>query len=105
MRGGGSASAVAPSLHRATLLVWVLGAIHTLGAGSDAASSWLRAFVLAPAIPIVYLFVLRTLGGRRPPDSPAVPGRPEPTGSDPHTRPAREPRARGGTAALAEERA
>jgi sulfoxide reductase heme-binding subunit YedZ len=51
-------------LHRATILVWVLGAVHTLGAGSDAATVWLRAFVLAPAVPIVYLFVLRLLGGR-----------------------------------------
>lgn len=52
-------------LHRATVLVWVLGAIHTLSAGSDAATLWLRAFVLVPAVPIVFLFVLRVLGGRR----------------------------------------
>jgi len=50
--------------HRATVLVWVLGVIHTLGAGSDAATQWLRAFVLLPAIPIVYLTVLRILQGR-----------------------------------------
>ena len=48
-------------LHRATLLVWVLGAVHTLGAGSDAATPWLRALVMLPAIPIVYLFVMRIL--------------------------------------------
>ena len=52
-------------LHRATLLVWVLGVVHTLGAGSDAATPWLRAFVLAPAIPIAYLIVRRTLSARR----------------------------------------
>jgi sulfoxide reductase heme-binding subunit YedZ len=52
-------------LHRATVLVWVLGVVHTLGAGSDAATQWLRAFTLLPAIPIVYLMVLRTLQGRR----------------------------------------
>lgn len=51
-------------LHRATVLVWALGVAHTLGAGSDAATQWLRAFTLAPAIPIVYLTVLRTLQGR-----------------------------------------
>ena len=52
-------------LHRATVLVWVLGVVHTLGAGSDAATPWLRAFVLAPAIPIAYLIVRRTLSARR----------------------------------------
>lgn len=97
------------SLHRATLLVWVLGAIHTLGAGSDAASTWLRAFVLAPAVPITYLFVLRTLGGRPGRrSSPAVPAAaPQPTGSDPHSRPgARATLRAGGTRpSLAEERA
>lgn len=48
-------------LHRATVLVWVLGVAHTLGSGSDAATQWLRAFVLLPAVPIVYLMVLRML--------------------------------------------
>jgi methionine sulfoxide reductase heme-binding subunit len=53
-------------LHRATVLVWVLGVVHTLGAGSDAATQWLRALVLLPAIPIAYLTVLRVLStGRR----------------------------------------
>ncbi len=59
-------------LHRATLLVWALGIVHTLGAGSDAATPWLRAFVLAPAIPIVYLTVLRFLPAPR-----GRPGRPQ----------------------------
>ncbi len=58
-------------LHRATVLVWVLGVVHTLGAGSDAATQWLRAFVLLPAIPIVYLTVLRVLStGRKPAPGP-----------------------------------
>lgn len=50
--------------HRATVLVWVLGVVHTLGAGSDASTQALRAFVLLPAIPIVYLTVLRILQNR-----------------------------------------
>ena len=37
-------------LHRATPVVYVLGLIHTLGAGTDQGSSWLRAFMLASAI-------------------------------------------------------
>jgi sulfoxide reductase heme-binding subunit YedZ len=68
-------------LHRATVLVWALGVVHTLGAGSDAATQWLRGFVLLPAIPIVYLLVLRMLPRRRAPSRPgartqAVVGRP-----------------------------
>ncbi len=46
-------------LHRATLAVWVLGVVHTLGSGSDGGELWLRVVVLAPVIPIVYLAVLR----------------------------------------------
>jgi len=53
-------------LHRATLLVWMLGVVHTLGAGSDAGTQWLRALVLLPAIPIAYLTVLRILPSSRP---------------------------------------
>jgi sulfoxide reductase heme-binding subunit YedZ len=41
--------------HRATPLVYVLGLVHTLGAGTDAGSSWLRAFMLATAFPAVLL--------------------------------------------------
>lgn len=52
-------------LHRATVLVWVLGVVHTLGAGSDAATQWLRAFTLLPAVPIAYLLVRRMLPGSR----------------------------------------
>ncbi|MFL5780031.1 MAG: ferric reductase-like transmembrane domain-containing protein [Thermoleophilaceae bacterium] len=50
--------------HRATVLVWVLGVVHTLGAGTDAGSAWLRAIVLAPLPLIAGLFAYRTLGGR-----------------------------------------
>lgn len=82
-------------LHRATILVWVLGAVHTLGAGSDAGTPWLRALVLAPAVPIVYLFVLRVLGGRAGPAGAkaTVAAR----GTEPSLRPSAHP-------ALAEER-
>ncbi len=49
-------------LHRATVVIWVLGVVHTLGSGSDGGKLWLRAVVLAPVIPIVYLIVLRAIG-------------------------------------------
>ncbi len=51
-------------LHRFSPAVWVLSVVHTLGAGSDAAAPWLRAVVLAPVAPIVYLLVARTLRER-----------------------------------------
>jgi methionine sulfoxide reductase heme-binding subunit len=49
------------SLHRFTVLVYVLGAIHALGAGTDAEAPWLRAVLMATGAPIVFLFLLRVL--------------------------------------------
>jgi sulfoxide reductase heme-binding subunit YedZ len=54
-------------LHRATVLIWLLSAVHALGAGSDGATGWLRAVVLAPVAPIVYVLVVRMLGAERTP--------------------------------------
>ncbi|HEX8646748.1 MAG TPA: ferric reductase-like transmembrane domain-containing protein [Thermoleophilaceae bacterium] len=48
-------------MHRATVLVYVLGVIHTLGAGTDASAPWMRAVLLATGAPIVFLFLLRVL--------------------------------------------
>jgi methionine sulfoxide reductase heme-binding subunit len=48
-------------LHRATVLVWALGMVHALGAGTDAGSPWLRAFMLASGVPILVLFGIRML--------------------------------------------
>jgi sulfoxide reductase heme-binding subunit YedZ len=45
--------------HRATVLVYVLGVVHALGAGSDGSAPWLRAFVLVTGVPILALFLLR----------------------------------------------
>lgn len=56
-------------LHRLSALVWVMSAIHTLGAGSDAGQLWLRALVLAPVMPLAYLLVQRAL---RAPARPAA---------------------------------
>lgn len=53
------------NLHRATPLVYVLGLAHALGAGSDAGTLWLRAFMLASAVPIAGLLALRLAGRRR----------------------------------------
>jgi methionine sulfoxide reductase heme-binding subunit len=53
------------TVHRATVLVWLLAVVHVLGAGSDASKLWLRAVVLAPVAPIVYLLVVRIFGTER----------------------------------------
>ena len=57
-------------LHRATPLVYLLALIHTLGAGTDAGSSWLRAFMLATAIPAAALLVARLRKPARPVANP-----------------------------------
>jgi sulfoxide reductase heme-binding subunit YedZ len=51
--------------HKATILVYVLGVAHTLGAGTDASSPWLF-FPVVASIPIVAgLFVARVVQGIR----------------------------------------
>jgi len=52
-------------LHRVILLAWLMGVVHTLGAGSDGGALWLRAIVFVPTVPIVFLAVLRFLPARR----------------------------------------
>jgi methionine sulfoxide reductase heme-binding subunit len=47
------------TMHRTTPVVYVLGLIHTLGAGTDAKSSWLQAFMLATAVPAAALLIAR----------------------------------------------
>lgn len=59
------------TLHRATLLVWILGVIHTLGAGTDGQSVWMLGFMAASTLVIVPLLVLR-IRGPRPVSSPAA---------------------------------
>ena len=45
--------------HRATIVVYALAVVHTLGAGTDAASGWLRAWLVLTVPPIAALFVVR----------------------------------------------
>jgi methionine sulfoxide reductase heme-binding subunit len=51
--------------HRFTVVVYGLAVVHTLGAGTDAGSAWLRLSILATAAPIAVLLVLRVLPRRR----------------------------------------
>jgi len=60
-------------LHRATVLVWLLGVIHALGAGTDAKSAWLQVLMLVTGAPIVVLFGIRTVRGRRKVRAPRRP--------------------------------
>jgi sulfoxide reductase heme-binding subunit YedZ len=48
-------------LHGLIIVAWILSAVHTLGAGSDAHRLWLQTMVVAPVLPIVYVFMLRRL--------------------------------------------
>jgi len=48
-------------MHRATIVVWMLGVIHTLGSGTDASQVWLQGIMLVTGIPIVFLFLRRIL--------------------------------------------
>ena len=54
-------------VHRLTPLVYVLGVIHVLGAGSDASAPWLRAVLLATGAPILFLLLVRLLPEDAPP--------------------------------------
>jgi ferredoxin-NADP reductase/DMSO/TMAO reductase YedYZ heme-binding membrane subunit len=58
------------TLHRATLLVYVLSVAHTLGSGTNASQGWLQLLVVATAAPILFLFVVRVL----PAPAPVTPG-------------------------------
>ena len=66
------------TLHRGTVVIWVLAVVHTLGAGSDRSKLWMQWIVVAPVVPLVYLLVLRML----PSESrrPRVAHRPGPAG-------------------------
>ncbi len=51
-------------MHRFTVVVYVLGLVHSLGAGTDASIPVVRYAMLASALPILFLFALRVLRGR-----------------------------------------
>ncbi|MBK5218560.1 MAG: ferric reductase-like transmembrane domain-containing protein [Thermoleophilia bacterium] len=50
--------------HRATILVYALGLVHALGAGTDASAVWFRGWVILTTPLIGGLFVYRVLSGR-----------------------------------------
>lgn len=50
-------------VHRATVAAWALSLAHTLGSGTDAREPWLQAVMVGGAVPIVFLFLRRTVPG------------------------------------------
>lgn len=65
-------------IHRATVVVFVLAVAHSLGSGTDGASTWFRTMVLGSAAIVLALVVLRytraprRAKARRPARRPAV---------------------------------
>jgi methionine sulfoxide reductase heme-binding subunit len=49
------------ALHRYTVVVYLLGVVHTVGAGTDVSAPWMRAVLFATGAPILFLFLLRVL--------------------------------------------
>ena len=62
--------------HRLTVVVYLLALGHAFGAGTDAGSPWLRWSILATALPIGVLFLIRVLPLRERPRPVARPVRP-----------------------------
>jgi sulfoxide reductase heme-binding subunit YedZ len=63
--------------HRATVVVWVLGLAHALGAGTDATAVWFRWWVILTTPVIGGLFVYRVLSGRAKKQARAARPRPQ----------------------------
>ena len=53
------------NLHRATVIVYAMAIIHTLGAGTDASALWMKWWLLITTPPIVLLFIYRVVHGVR----------------------------------------
>jgi sulfoxide reductase heme-binding subunit YedZ len=48
-------------LHRLTVVVWGMAMVHVVGAGTDAATPWMRILLVAVAAPVVVLAARRAL--------------------------------------------
>lgn len=65
------------TLHRFVAVFWLLGAIHTLGAGTDAGQLWFLVLFAAVVVPPLALLALRIAAQSSSP-SPSEPPRPWP---------------------------
>ena len=59
-------------IHQATVLVYVLAVLHSLGSGTDGASLWFTAMVVGSAVPILALLLLRYGRRARAPARPPI---------------------------------
>jgi sulfoxide reductase heme-binding subunit YedZ len=73
--------------HRLTVVVYGLAVAHTLGAGTDASTPWMRIWLFATAPVIGVLFIARMVGARR---KTRVARRNEGTAVRSHERPPRQ---------------
>jgi DMSO/TMAO reductase YedYZ heme-binding membrane subunit len=48
-------------LHRLIVVVWVMGIVHALGAGTDSSTLWLRIILMASVAPAMFLTLYRWL--------------------------------------------
>lgn len=64
--------------HRAAVLVYVLAVAHTLGAGTDAGTPWMRSLLILTGAPVVGLFLVRVSRPRRPAPPARAARRPAP---------------------------
>lgn len=71
------------NLHRATVLVYAMAIVHTLGAGTDASAPWMRWWLYLTTPPIVLLFAYRVVHGIR--KAKRKPRRPAPEVPTPET--------------------
>lgn len=63
-------------IHQATVVVYVLAVLHSLGSGTDGASLWFTFMVACSAVPILVLLALRYgRGSKKPARAPVRPRR------------------------------
>lgn len=57
--------------HRLTIVVWLMAAVHTVTAGTDASTPWMQGVLAVFAAPIAVLFAIRMAAARRTAKRPA----------------------------------
>jgi sulfoxide reductase heme-binding subunit YedZ len=58
------------AMHRLTSVVYVMAMIHTIGAGTDAGTQWMRLTLIGSGAPVLFLLLIRLLPERKPAAQP-----------------------------------